>query len=685
MKYHFGFKALAFILAACALVAGLGSVYLIVGIVGNGLYTSTPEEVYAARTEYWGQDQTYDLANRLLRRYTATQLGECNQNTLSYVGLNFTVADLSRDFGIEQGSWDYTIADLNGQSMQSNQGTLSGELEQYVFHLQVEYPVLSTEAVNHTHWNWRDYYYTETEEYFLYYYNSPTYQVTIRALPGTFTSSYPGDLGKLELLYAMRYWAIAALGASLLVFVLCAVYLCCAAGRSHRHDEVQLKGLTKLPLDVYGAAAIFGAAVLAALGIDLLDNLLWSDTLYIWGIAGSGGLLLAAALVAGIWLYAVVAQFKMKNGSWWRRSLIGWLLRLLWRGLKCLGRGIRFIFRAVKRMFDLLPLIWQWLLTAAAMVIVPLFCLFLCSVSYGFFRFLFALWLMAACLLDIAMVCYGAYAFGILYKGAKQMAQGDLNAKVPTQYLFGAFRAFAGELNRLADAAMEAARGQMKSERMKSELITNVSHDIKTPLTSIINYVDLLQKPHTEEEGQQYLEVLSRQSGKLKKLIDDLMDMSKADSGAMQVEIGQVDAEEMLQQALGEFSDKLAEAGLTVVFHKPEEPVPILADGRLAWRVMSNLLGNTVKYALPGTRMYVDLTRIEDRVQISLKNISRQELNVSADELLERFVRGDESRNTEGNGLGLNIARSLMEVQKGSLELYVDGDLFKVVLTLPKA
>ena len=477
-------------------------------------------------------------------------------------------------------------------------------------------------------------------------------------------------------LYAMRYWAIAAVGISLLVFILCAIYLCCAAGRSHRHDEIRLKGLTKLPLDVYGAAVGFGCVALAAFGIDLLDNILWADALYIWGIAASAGLLLAAALVAGLWLYAVVAQIKMKDGSWWRRSLIGWLLRQI-------GRFFRFVFRALKRLFDLMPLIWQWLLTAAAMVIVPLFCLFLIAVSYGFFRFVFVLWFIAACLLDIAVVCYGAYAFGILYKGTKQMAQGDLNAKVPTQHLFGAFRDFANELNRLADAAVEAAKGQMKSERMKSELITNVSHDIKTPLTSLINYVDLLQKPHTEEEGQQYLEVLSRQSGKLKKLIEDLMDMSKADSGAMQVEIGQVDAAEMLQQALGEFSDKLEEAGLTTVFRQPEQPVPILADGRLAWRVMSNLLGNTVKYAMPGTRVYVDLTRAESHVQISLKNISRQELNVSAEELTERFVRGDTSRNTEGSGLGLNIAKSLMQLQQGDMQLTIDGDLFKVTLTFP--
>ena len=216
-------------------------------------------------------------------------------------------------------------------------------------------------------------------------------------------------------------------------------------------------------------------------------------------------------------------------------------------------------------------------------------------------------------------------------------------------------------------------------------MITNVSHDIKTPLTSIINYVDLLEKPHTEEEGRQYLEVLHRQSQSMKKLIEDLMEMSKATTGNMTVDITQVDAGEAVNQALGEFADKLEKAGLTPVFRYPEEPVAILADGRLTWRVLSNLLSNVVKYALPGTRLYIDLIQLESQVVISLKNISREELNISADELTERFVRGDASRNTEGSGLGLNIAQSLMELQKGQLQLLVDGDLFKVTLLFPKA
>ena len=265
------------------------------------------------------------------------------------------------------------------------------------------------------------------------------------------------------------------------------------------------------------------------------------------------------------------------------------------------------------------------------------------------------------------------------------MGRGDLDTKVNDKLMVGCFRDFAGDLNDLADVAMVAAQKQLKSERMKTELITNVSHDIKTPLTSIINYVDLLQKPHTEEEEGQYLEVLDRQSQRLKKLVEDLMDMSKASTGNMTVEITRVDAVESVNQALGEFSDKLERARLYPVFRHADASAPMMADGKLVWRVLSNLLGNAVKYAMPGTRIYLDLNRVDGNVVISMKNISKDELNVDAEELMERFVRGDVSRNTEGSGLGLNIAKSLMELQKGQLQMLVDGDLFKVTLIFPAA
>ena len=388
--------------------------------------------------------------------------------------------------------------------------------------------------------------------------------------------------------------------------------------------------------------------------------------------------------------YAFVAQLKTPGGFWWRNTVCGWCLRLcvrfavwlenilsmkawpwlvrvvkkLWR-IVCGCAG--WLEKRVNRFISYLPLVWQWLLAGVVCILLVL----------GFDS---TLWAIA---IWILLICYGAYCFGKLMDSASRMSKGDLDIKVDDKHMVGAFSQFAQSLNNLAGVTMDAAQRRLKSERMKTELITNVSHDIKTPLTSIINYVDLLQKAQTEEERKEYLAVLDRQSQRLKKLIDDLMDMSKASTGNMSVDITKVDAVEAVNQALGEFADKLDRAMLVPVFRHDDASLPMMADGRLVWRVLSNLLGNAVKYAMPGTRLYIDLSKMGGKVILSVKNISREELNIDADELMERFVRGDDSRNTEGSGLGLNIAKSLMELQKGELQLLVDGDLFKVTLIFP--
>ena len=223
----------------------------------------------------------------------------------------------------------------------------------------------------------------------------------------------------------------------------------------------------------------------------------------------------------------------------------------------------------------------------------------------------------------------------------------------------------------------------MRSERLKTELITNVSHDLKTPLTSIINYTDLLQREPLPPRAAEYAAVLARQGEKLKKLTEDLVEASKASAGAMPCHPAAVNLQELAEQALGEYEEKLAAAALTPVVSMPADGLYALADGRLTWRVLDNLLNNACKYALPGTRLYLDGTVQEHLAVLSVKNISRQPLNVSAEELMERFVRGDAARSSEGSGLGLSIARSLTELQGGRFRLVVDGDLFKAELALP--
>ena len=256
---------------------------------------------------------------------------------------------------------------------------------------------------------------------------------------------------------------------------------------------------------------------------------------------------------------------------------------------------------------------------------------------------------------------------------------GNLDYKLNTAKYKGDLKIIAEGLNEIGAGLENAVSGRMKSERFKTELITNVSHDIKTPLTSIINYTDLLKKENIETEPVKgYIEVLDRQSERLKKLINDLLEASKASSGNIKIDIVEVDAGLMLEQVYGEYQDKFEKAGLTGIVTKPSETVLIKADVNHLFRVFDNILGNVVKYAQPDTRVYIDLIKNADKVTIAFKNISKEKLNITGEELMERFVRGDRARNTEGSGLGLSIAKSLTNLMGGELEIMVDGDLFKV-------
>jgi len=500
------------------------------------------------------------------------------------------------------------------------------------------------------------------------YYQAPEYSVTVYLREKVLESS---RLHLLTVIYPLRYHCIALTVLGLLVFAAGLVFLLWVAG-SALDGKVQPAGLNLIPVDVY--------ALLCGIGVWLMLLLFekvrqWVETtgphpgnLTVLFVNLLGILVLPVGL-----LMALSAQIKAGNFYWWKHSAIGTLLRGLWSVLRKLGQALR-------RCIALMPIIWQWVVLYSAMV---------CLLVLGFWAALYSGWgiafLVIVILISIALMLYSGYALGTLLKGVRKLSDGELSHKIPTDHLHGSFRECAVEMNTLSETTMVAVQNQVRAERMKTELITNVSHDIKTPLTSIINFVDLLGKPHSPEANKQYLEILSRQSNQLKKLIEDLMELSKASSGNLQANIMTMDVAESVNQALGEFSDKLEKVHLIPVFHQPEEPVLVAADGRLTWRVLSNLLSNAVKYATPGTRVYVEIAEEADTVQLSIKNVSKEELRLSAEDLLERFVRGDASRNREGSGLGLNIAKTLMEVQGGSLQLTLDGDLFKVTLTFPAA
>ncbi len=269
-------------------------------------------------------------------------------------------------------------------------------------------------------------------------------------------------------------------------------------------------------------------------------------------------------------------------------------------------------------------------------------------------------------------------------EGLYQLSQGKLDYKINTTAMTGESLEMAEAVNEMGDGLQEAVDTIVKNERLKSELITNVSHDIKTPLTSIINYVDLLKREELHNErAKEYIRILEQKSQRLKQLTEDLIEASKINSGNVELHLMKLNLQQMLQQAYGEFDERLEEKELEMVLTLEREPVLIMADGRQLWRIFENLLSNIVKYAMPGTRVYLTLARKEGQAEIIFQNISRQKLEMSGEELQERFVRGDLSRSTEGSGLGLSIARSLTELMKGSFLVDVDGDNFRVTLLFP--
>lgn len=274
-------------------------------------------------------------------------------------------------------------------------------------------------------------------------------------------------------------------------------------------------------------------------------------------------------------------------------------------------------------------------------------------------------------------------SFQQVQEGIEIIKEGNLHHRIEVGGN-GEFAKLSTNVNSITDGLKKAVDSELKSERLKTELITNVSHDIRNPLTSIITYVDLLKNEKDRTKVDNYIEVLDQKAQRLKLLTDDLFEASKASSGNIPVSLEKIAIVSLITQGLGELNDKIEANGLDIKLNYPEEKVYVTADGRLLWRTIENLLSNIFNYTLTQSRVYIDIEDLGDEIRISFKNISAYELNISADELMERFKRGDDSRNSEGSGLGLSIAKNLVEIQKGKFEIHVDGDLFKAMIYLPK-
>ena len=430
---------------------------------------------------------------------------------------------------------------------------------------------------------------------------------------------------------------------------------------------------------------------------------------------------------------------RLKAHRFWHYTLCGCLVRVIRRLAPAVIPRIKWILHPIYRLWHFLTAPFRWFshqcqrLYAEARAHMPLVAKLIGALlvfdfielvavyaAYEYYYYDFGVMIFVAVCFEIVkaiLLLVGGFQLIRLKAAGQRIAEGDFAHPIDTRGLFWEFKQHGENINRVGDGIRIAVNERMKSEHFRTELITNVSHDIKTPLTSIINYVDLMKKEEIDNPTVvEYMEVLDRQSARLKKLIEDLMEASKASSGSLNVILEDCDVSVMLTQAVGEFTEKAEQSGLTFVVSGTDKPLHIRADGRHLWRVFDNLFHNVCKYAMPGTRVYVEaeltsgnavgdsdgngfLSGVADRlgrkpdtvaakrtrpeVAIRIKNISGQPLNITSEELLQRFVRGDESRSTEGSGLGLSIAQSLAELMDGSLSLEIDGDLFKVVLHFP--
>ncbi len=486
----------------------------------------------------------------------------------------------------------------------------------------------------------------------------------------------------------------------LITLIFLIIFICCASGHKDGIEGIHISRFDRFPVDiltsVYCGITVLMGCALFWVADDFFDDIL----------QGSNGVLVSIIPMCIALVLIVVAldfialallimsiSVRLKTKTFIKTTFIYIFLCYAWKLTKklCIGwwKINKKLFNATRRFISKLPLVWK---TALGIIILA-FCEVVIIIMMGSFLDI----MMGSFLEEIGYLLF--FVFNALLITAilfisiqlrkikdttKDIANGNIYRKIDTRYMFLDIKEHAENINNINDGIANAVQDRMKSERFKTELITNVSHDIKTPLTSIINYVDLLEKEEIENEtANEYISVLSRQSTRLKKLVEDLIEASKASTGNISVNLTECELGILLSQALAEYDDRFAKNSLQVVINKSNDILNVMADNRHMWRVFDNILNNIAKYAQPNTRIYIDAKRVNKIAEISFRNISKEPLNISGDELMERFVRGDSSRNTEGSGLGLSIAKSLTEVQQGKLDIQIDGDLFKVRLAFP--
>lgn len=444
------------------------------------------------------------------------------------------------------------------------------------------------------------------------------------------------------------------------------IWLLVIAGHKEKGDKPRLQKFDKLWMDV---------VLVAAISIYSIAILLTGDELY----DGAG---VDDAIVFGVWIF--ITMFAVEAVLQISESIVRRLKTKSFIRTTMIGKICITIKRAIVKMVQNMKLSAKVIAMCIVLAIILL-------IDYAFVEMCADGLLMALCIIAIPIVMIGILAWiyfketEIIIEETEKIADGQVDNKIYDPMKFPSNKQLAGAVNRIGEGLNKAVNSSLKNERMKTELITNVSHDLKTPLTSIINYVDLLKTDGLDsEKAPEYLDVLDKKSQRLKTLTEDLVEASKLNSGVIELNVEDIDIVQLVNQSLAEYSERFEKSGLHIIKNITRDTIIVKADGRKTWRALDNLYSNVCKYAMSGTRVYIDIADEERNAVVSIKNISAGALNFSADELMERFVRGDVSRTTEGSGLGLSIAKSIMERQNGELKITLDGDLFKVEMKLAK-
>lgn len=682
LKSNFVVKCIAVALFAVFLTATLVSSACLVFGIGSGAFTTESE-----RKEYKA-----DLLDNMLW-YPASTIREDVRWYAQYEeeeGMVYSGSSISENVL-------YEIKNGEGKIIFSNLDETAGDIQicdEYSFSvLKEEYEnsdIIYEESTTFADGEGTTMVHMNSNEPTNKYYEEKNYSINIylkEELVVTDSFYYVSELFDYvgEHKTSLLFTAIISAVVSLSLFI----FLMCASGHKDKVEGIHISRFDRFPVDLLTAIYI-GLTVLLALGIAcVFDTVLYDMTRYYYEAAvGAATPFLSALCIIGVVIdFALLAILSMttavrlKTRTFIKSTLIFMGLKLFYKIIKktwgtivkCCKKSVNFTGRFLRK----IPLVWKTILIVVAIM---LFELIIFSYDWGYYWP--TVWVFNA-VLGVAVILI-AIILKQIKNGTEEIAKGNIYKKINTKYMFLDFKDHAENINNINDGIAKAVEERMKSERFKTELITNVSHDIKTPLTSIINYVDLLEKEEINNEtAKDYVAVLSRQSARLKKLIEDLLEASKASTGNISVNPSQFELGILLTQALGEYEERFAKNNLQIVLNKTDEMLLVMADNRHMWRVFDNLLNNIAKYAQPGTRVYINANRRNKMAEISFRNISKDPLNISGDELMERFVRGDSSRNTEGSGLGLSIAKSLTEVQKGKLDIQIDGDLFKIRLAFP--